>query len=80
MDKSDVVVTCCISDERVMAMDLVVPLAVQIRLLLNNEGFRFEDDDRLGLIFNENPSPLGVLSMYRDCEAMETHYKQRLGA
>lgn len=54
------------------------PINVQIRILLNANGFKFEDDGKLSSITNLNPKPLGELIVCRDFTSMYIHYKQIL--
>ena len=67
------------TDSEVQEMGLsCVPLAVQVRLILNSVGFKFEDDGKPSLIINHEPRPLGVMKSWRDEETMTTHYQQEL--
>lgn len=55
-----------------------VPIAVQIRNILNANGFKFKDDGKLGAVANENPEPEGVLTRWEDYETGSVFYKQEL--
>jgi hypothetical protein len=67
-----------ISDEVLMDMNCHVPVSVQIRKLLNKEGFKFEDDGNVSSIVNEEPKPLGVIDTWYDIENRVTHYRQTI--
>lgn len=68
-----------IRDYDMAQMGLVVPLSVQIRAELNQKGFRFADDGKFGVATNENPVPLGNLTIEHDLKTQTTYYKQIIG-
>lgn len=53
-----------------------VPLAVQIRIILNSVGFKFLDDGKPSLIVNLEPKPLTPMKCWRDEEKKVTYYEQ----
>lgn len=55
-----------------------VPSNIQIRIHLNKQGFKFEDDGKVGLIINNNPKPLGTFTVYKDAATESIHFKQAL--
>lgn len=68
------IVSHSFTDSEVQDMSLsCVPMAVQVRNILNSVGFRFEDDGKPSLIINHEPKPLGVMKCWRDEEALITH-------
>lgn len=60
-----------------MAMSCV-PLVVQVRNILNSVGFRFEDDGKSPLITNYEPTPLGVMRIWRNEDNGTTYYEQEI--
>lgn len=55
-----------------------VPIAVQIRNILNANGFKFADDGEFSAATNEDPTPEGVLTRWEDYETGSIFYKQEL--
>lgn len=43
-----------------------VPLAVRMRMALNKMGMKFIDDGKLSVVWNENPVPLGKVTVYEE--------------
>lgn len=78
MIKTDKVVMCEITWNEIADMKLDIPFEVQIRLLLNKKGFKFEGDGHPSLILNKSPRPLGEVICWRDYETGSIHYKQIL--
>lgn len=72
-------VKCSISDQQKEEMGSInIPLIVQIRMILNQSGFKFIDDRKLSSIMNEKPVPLGTFSYWYDKKNLTTHYKQEI--
>lgn len=67
---------CKITDEELYNLRGPVPIPVQVRLLLNKRGIKFEDDGTVSVIVNTNPQPLGRFVSWRDAEGGCTYYKQ----
>lgn len=65
-----------ISDSEIINLNRTVPISVQVRQLLNNNGFKFEDDGKISSIINEDPKPLGKFTCWYDIESCTTHYRQ----
>jgi len=53
-----------------------VPVEIRVRLMLNEAGFKFEDDGKPSAINNLKPMPLGILYTDYDQITKTTHYKQ----
>ena len=66
-----------LTQEQIMKMEVEpVPVAVQVRNLLNLHGFKFKDDGKLCSIVNETPEPVSELHIWRDEDTLITHFKQ----
>jgi len=67
-----------IRDYDMAQMGFVIPLDVQIRNELNQNGFKFADDHKCSSATNENPTPLGKLIVDHDIKTQTTYYTQTL--
>ncbi len=65
-----------LTDIMVQEMLNTMPFAVQVRIMLNKAGFKFADDNKPSLIINENPQPLGKLTVWKSIETNSTFYVQ----
>jgi hypothetical protein len=65
-----------LSDEKIMDLSGPVPIAIQLRMILNNAGFKFMDDYKLSSVIDEKPIPLGKMTSYYDANRAVTKYKQ----
>ena len=74
----DTVVMCEITRIEILEMKPHIPSEVQIRLKLNEFGFKFEDDHKPSLVINREPRPLGKMICWEDYETGSIHYKQKL--
>jgi len=54
------------------------PYQVQIRIKLNELGFKFKDDGDIKLILNKNPIPLGEMVSWYDPSTRKYHYRQTI--
>ena len=72
------IVMCEITRNDILEMKPHIPFEVQIRLRLNESGFKFEDDNKPSLVINKNPRPLGKMICWEDYETGSMHYKQML--
>jgi hypothetical protein len=66
-------------DYEICEMTGPIPLSVQIRMLLEKRGIRFDDDGKLSSVINESPNPLGEIIVDRCVENGSTTYKQTIG-
>ena len=69
-------IECKISQSEIINMGSSIPSAVQLRLRLNREGFKFEDDGQMSVIINESPEALGTMSSWEDYQTGCIHYRQ----
>lgn len=67
-----------LTDQEVMSLSGPIPLAIQIRIILNKAGFKFVDDNKPSSIINENPIPLGKMTKTYCSDKAVTIYKQTL--
>ena len=51
--------------------------AVQIRQILNANGFKFIDDGRPSAVINKNPTPIGVMKRWNCVLSGSIIYEQR---
>lgn len=72
------IVETSISCSDIQDMNPRVPMEVQIRILLNKRGFKFEDDGSCAIIVNREPVPLGQLDRWDDPRTGRVHYRQTL--
>ncbi|MFV1977522.1 MAG: hypothetical protein ACC651_17410 [Candidatus Scalindua sp.] len=72
------ILTCAIEDSIIQDLTDKIPIEISIRLVLNEKGFIFDDDDKAGLILNKNPIPLGHFEKHFNAKEMLTFYKQTI--
>ena len=66
-----------LTQEHLLRLNTVVPVAVQIRLILNANGFKFVDDGKPSAVVNENPTPIGVMKRLDCFQSGSIIYEQR---
>ena len=66
-----------LTQEQLLRFNTVVPIAVQIRQILNANGFKFVDDNRPSAVVNENPIPIGVMKRWNYFQSGSIIYEQR---
>lgn len=66
-----------LTQEQLLRLNTVVPIAVQIRQILNANGFKFVDDGRPLAVINENPTPIGVMKRWNCVLSGSIIYEQR---
>ena len=69
-------VTLEITSLEQLEMTPPVPVQVQVRIKLNEAGFKFEDDGRLSIINNLSPRPLGTFKQWLETKTGSIHYSQ----
>ena len=57
-------------------MNTVVPIAVQIRMILEKAGFVFVDSGLCAFAVNKEPKCIGKIKATFDCALRQTTYKQ----
>lgn len=57
---------------------LYIPASVQLRLKLNEAGFKFHDDGTPGVMTNQYPIPLGNLEIWSDDAKKIRYFRQTL--
>ena len=65
-----------LTEEQLLRFNTVVPVAVQVRQLLNANGFKFVDDGRPSAVVNENPAPIGVMKRWNCLRSRSIIYEQ----
>ena len=69
-----------LTDREMMAMKPPVPLPIQMRSLLEKRGIKFTDTGKIVSAINENPVPVGELTMWECLETGTRKFKQIIDA
>lgn len=51
-----------------------IPITVQVRMVLEDLGMKFEDSGKLSSIINENPTPLGIVTSWEQPDKPYTRF------